>query len=108
MKRLLFVCSQNRLRSPTAENIFSQWPGVEAMSAGLNNDATTRVSADLIEWAHIIVVMEKAHRNKLTQKFKNHLKNKKVVVLDIPDEYEYMQPELVQLLKAKVPRYVGL
>ncbi len=78
------------------------------MSAGLNNDATTPVSADLIEWAHIIVVMEKAHRNKLTQKFKNQLKDKKVVVLDIPDEYEYMQPELVQLLKAKVSRYVGL
>ena len=108
MKRLLFVCSQNRLRSPTAENVFSQWPGVEAMSAGLNNDATTPVSVDLIEWANVIVVMEKAHKNKLAQKFKSYLKGKKVVVLDIPDDYEYMQQELIQLLKAKVPRYVGL
>ena len=108
MKHLLFVCSQNRLRSPTAENVFSQWPGVEALSAGLNNDATTPVTPELLEWAHIVVVMEKAHRNKLTKKFNNHLKGKKVIVLDIPDEYEYMQPELIQLLKAKVPRYAGV
>lgn len=108
MKRLLFVCSQNRLRSPTAEAIFSQWPGVEAMSAGLNNDATTPLSTDLIEWAQIIVVMEKTHKNKITRKYANFLKGKRVVVLDIPDEYEYMQPELIQLLKVKVQRYVGL
>lgn len=56
----------------------------------------------------MLLVMERAHRNKLTQKFNSHLKGKKVVVLDIPDEYDYMQPELIQLLKAKVPRYVGL
>lgn len=78
------------------------------MSAGLNNDATTPVSPELIELAHVIVVMEKPHRNKITKKFSAHLKGKKVIVLDIPDEYEYMQPELVQILKAKVPRYVGL
>jgi predicted protein tyrosine phosphatase len=108
MKRLLFVCSQNRLRSPTAHNIFSRWPGVEAMSAGLNNDATTPVSSDLIEWAHVVVVMEKSHKHKITKKFGARLKGKQVIVLDIPDEYEYMQPELVQILKAKVPRYVRL
>lgn len=108
MKHILFLCSQNRLRSPTAENVFSQWPGVEAMSAGLNHDAVTPVSADLIEWAQVIVVMEKAHRNKLMKKFKDNLRGKKVVVLDIPDEYDYMQPELIQLLKAKVPQRVGL
>jgi predicted protein tyrosine phosphatase len=78
------------------------------MSAGLNNDATTPVSVDLLEWAHVIMVMEKVHRNKLMKKFRNQLKGKKVVILDIPDEYEYMQPELIQLLKAKVPRYVRL
>ena len=108
MKKLLFICSQNRLRSPTAEMVFSQWPGVEAMSAGLNNDATTPVSTDLVEWADIIVVMEKTHKNKLSKKFSAVLKGKRVVVLGIRDEYEYMQPELVQLLKAKVPRSVGI
>jgi predicted protein tyrosine phosphatase len=108
MKRLLFVCSQNRLRSPTAEHIFSRWPGVEAMSAGLNHDAIAPVSSDLLEWADMVIVMEKTHKNKLTNKFGAHLKGKKVIVLDIPDEYDYMQPELVQLLRTKVPRYVRL
>ena len=108
MKRILFVCSQNRLRSPTAENVFSQWPGVEVMSAGLSNDATTPVSSQLIEWAHVVVVMEKLHKNKITKKFSAYLKGKRVIVLDIPDEYEYMQPELVQILKEKVQSRVGL
>lgn len=85
-----------------------QWPGVEAMSAGLNNDATTPLSADMIEWAHVIVVMEKTHKNKLTKKFHSQVKTKRIVVLGIPDEYDYMQPELIQLLKTKVPMYVGL
>ena len=106
--KLLFVCSQNRLRSPTAEAVFAAYPGVEAMSAGTNHDATTPISTDLIEWADVVIVMEKAHRNKLTSKFKSAFKNKKLVVLDIPDDYEYMDPELVQILKAKVPRYVRI
>lgn len=108
MKKLLFICSQNRLRSPTAEAVFSTWPGVEAMSAGLNHNAATPVSSDLIEWADVIVVMEQAHRNKLSKRFRASLKDKRIVVLGIPDEYDYMQPELIQLLEAKVPRYVDL
>jgi predicted protein tyrosine phosphatase len=108
MKKLLFICSQNRLRSPTAESVFSEWPGVEVMSAGLNSDATVPVSSDLIEWADLLVVMEQAHKSKLSKKFREHLKNKKIVVLGIPDDYEYMQPELVELLKVVVPRYCGV
>lgn len=106
--KFLFVCSQNRLRSPTAEAVFSAYPGVEAISAGTNNDATTPISADLIEWADVVFCMEKVHRNKLTSKFKNHFKNKRLVVLDIPDNYEYMDLDLVRILKAKVPRYVRI
>ena len=108
LKRLLFVCSENRLRSPTAEAVFSEYEGVEAIGAGTNSDAETPVSGDLIEWADIILVMEKAHRNKVSKKYKALLKDKKVVVLDIPDIYECMQPELIQLLKVKVSRVVHL
>lgn len=107
-KRLLFICSRNRLRSPTAEQVFSQWPGVEVMSAGLDHDAVTPLSADLIEWADILVVMEQAHKNKLNKKFHHCLSGKRVVVLGIPDDYAYMQPELIQRLKAKVPRLIAL
>lgn len=106
--RLLFICSQNRLRSPTAEAVFSQWPGVEALSAGLNHDAVAPVSSDLIEWADVLVVMENTHKVKLSKKFRASLKGKRIVVLGVPDEYEYMQPELIRLLEAVVPRRVGL
>ena len=63
MKRVLFICSQNRLRSPTAEQVFSSWPGLEVASAGLNTGAETPVSAELIDWADLVFVMEKSHRN---------------------------------------------
>ena len=105
---LLFVCSQNRLRSPTAEAVFSAYPGVEAISAGTNNDAATPISGDLIEWADVVFCMEKVHRNKLSTKFKSAFKTKKLVVLDIPDNYEYMDPELIRILKAKVPRFIRI
>ena len=104
--KLLFVCSENRLRSPTAEAVFSEYEGVEAIGAGTNHDAETPVSGDLVEWADTILVMEKSHRNKISKKFKEQLKGKKLVVLDIPDVYECMDPELIKLLKAKVPKYV--
>ena|SRR5436190_14747753 len=106
MKHLLFVCSANKLRSPTAEHIFSTWPDVETDSAGLNADAEQQLSTEQLEWADIIFVMENAHRNKLTKKFRKYLKNKRVICLDIPDEYEFMDSELVRLLKARVLRFM--
>lgn len=107
MKRALFICTQNRLRSPTAEQVFANWPGIETDSAGFGNDATVQLSVEQIEWATIIFVMEKAHRNRLSSKFKKHLNGKKVVCLDIPDDYEYMQPELVKLLNSKVSKFLS-
>ena len=103
---VLFICTQNRLRSPTAENVFSDWPGVETQSAGLGNDANTPVCPELLAWSQLIFVMEKAHRNKLSMKFRQYLNGKRVICLDIPDEYEYMDPVLVQLLKQKVTRFL--
>ncbi len=100
--KVLFVCSQNRLRSPTAEAVFADYPGVEASSAGTNADADNPVSLDQIEWADIIFVMEDTHRQRLKEMFSKVLKTKKVVVLGIPDRYSYMNPELVQLLKLRV------
>lgn len=108
MRRILFLCSQNRLRSPTAEQVFSTWPGIQTASAGLGADATVPVSTEQLEWADIIFVMEKAHKNRLTKKFGRLLKGKRVICLDIPDEYEYMQPDLISILKAKVSPYLRL
>jgi len=105
--RALFICTQNRLRSPTAEQVFSSWPGVETDSAGLGNDADLPLSVEQIEWATTIFVMEKAHRNRLSAKFKPHLRDKKVICLDIPDDYEFMQPELIRLLTVKVGPFLS-
>lgn len=102
MKRVLFICSQNRLRSPTAERVFADRPGFEVASAGLNPEAETPVCSELLEWSDVIFVMEKAHRNKLARKFRPHLRGKRIICLDIPDKYEFMDPALLRLLEAKV------
>ena len=105
MPRVLFVCTQNQLRSPTAEQVFSNRPGFEVASAGLDPSANVPVSPELLEWADVIFVMEQSHRNKLSKRFRSHLKDKRVVCLGIPDEFAYMDPTLVRLLEAKVGRY---
>jgi len=107
LKHVLFICSQNRLRSPTAEKIFFGRPGVEVASAGLNPDAVNPLSCDLIEWADLVFVMEKSHRNKLSEKFKALLITQRVICLDIPDLYDYMDPVLIQLLETKVNPFLG-
>lgn len=106
MKHVLFICSQNRLRSPTAEQVFSSHPGIACVSAGLNHNADNPVTQDLVEWAELIFVVEKAHRNKLSAKFKRHLRNARIICLDIPDDCEFMDPGLVRLLTANVTRFL--
>lgn len=106
MQRILFVCSQNKLRSPTAEQVFGGRDDLEVASAGLNHDAEQPLGAELVEWAQLIFVMEKAQRRKLQQKFRPQLRGKRVVCLDIPDDYDYMAPALVALLQARVPRHL--
>lgn len=107
MTNVLFVCSANRLRSPTAEQVFSTWPGIETDSAGISNGAEVSLSSEQIEWADIIFVMEKAHRNKLNRKFRSSLNGKRVICLDIPDDYEFMDPVLVRILESRVGRFLS-
>ncbi|MCC5639107.1 low molecular weight protein tyrosine phosphatase family protein [Nostoc sp. CHAB 5844] len=107
MKKLLFICSQNRLRSPTAEAVFAEYEGLETDSAGLDHYAEVPVSTEAIEWADIIFVMEQPHKRKLTKNFQPFLKGKKIICLDIPDEFEYMEPALINLLKKKVIPLLG-
>ena len=105
-QRLLFVCSQNRLRSPTAEHVFATYAGVETLSAGLNVGADVPLSEELVRWADMVFVMEKRHREKLSREFRQALGGTRVVCLDIPDIYEYMDPELVALLEKRVTPYL--
>ena len=105
-QHVLFICSQNRLRSPTAEQVFADWPGIETSSAGLNHDAENPVTPELLAWADLIFVMERAHRTRLSSRFQASLHGKRVVCLEIPDDYDYMDPDLVRLLEARVPRHL--
>lgn len=64
------------------------------------------MSSELVEWADVIFVMEKQHQRKLSDNFGTHLRGTRVVCLDIPDDYEFMQSELVNLLEAKVGKHL--
>ena len=86
--------------------MFSSYDGLEVSSAGTSDDAETPIAYDLIEWADIIFVMENIHRTRLNQKFGSLLRSKRVVVLDIPDNYKYMDPELIRVLEQKVSRHL--
>lgn len=106
IRHVLFVCSRNRLRSPTAERVFADWPGIETASAGVAPDADSPLTPELLDWADLVFVMEPEHRRRLTRKFGTHLRGKRVVCLDIPDEYDCMAPALVALLQARVSRHL--
>ena len=105
--RVLFLCARNRRRSPTAEALFAGRPGLEAASAGLAPDAEEVVTPDLLDWAQLIFVMEPAHRAKLRRQFGAHLRHARVVCLDIPDRYGFMDAALVALLEARAGVHLG-
>ena len=99
---LLFVCSRNQWRSPTAEKVVGRWPGVSARSAGTSPRARHTLSIDDIRWADLICAMENKHRNRILANFARDTEGKRIVVLDIPDEYRYMDSELVEEIESAV------
>lgn len=104
-KNLLFICSRNQWRSPTAEKVFSQ-EGFSARSAGTSPNAKKTVSVKDIEWSDHIFVMEKKHKQRLVAKFTRLLDYKTITVLDIPDDYQFMDPELIETLKDSVEHHL--
>lgn len=106
MIRALFICGKARARSPTAAQVFSGWPGVSADFGGISRDADDALSADQIDWADLILVMEPRHARRLTDRFGRIMNGKRVVTLDIRDRYTFMQPELVNELVAKAGPYL--
>jgi len=102
---ILFICSRNKKRSRTAETIFRDVQGHKVWSAGTEANAIVRVSEKLINRSDMIFVMEKVHRDKLIYQFGDLLADKTIVILDIPDEYEYMDEELVTMLRDMMEPY---
>lgn len=106
MKKVLFICSKNRLRSRTAETVFSKSWKLDVRSAGTDSDAIKQVTPELVEWAEVIFVMEEYHKLRLTNEFKNQLKNQRIICLDIPDIFEYMDPQLIEILNRLIPKFI--
>ena len=105
---LLFICSQNKLRSPTAEEMYRNFPGYEARSAGIDAGCRQRVTEGLINWADRIFVMESKHRSYLQRRFSDAIERKAVICLRIPDDYEFNDPELIKLLKANLSPHISV
>lgn len=98
----LFICSKNQWRSPTAEQVWRKHPGLHVRSAGTSPHARHPVSEADIAWADVVFVMEEKHLSRLRADYRDAMVGKTVHVLDIPDEYRYMDPELVELLQSSV------
>jgi protein-tyrosine phosphatase len=103
---MLFICSRNIWRSATAETIYKNRQDHKVKSAGTEPSARVKVSAKSILWADIIFVMEKKHKQRLEDKFPHEIANKTVVILDIEDEYEFMDQELIDMIKVSVDPYL--
>jgi len=99
---LLFVCSMNQWRSPTAEMIYRKHPGLQTRSGGTSPQARHRVSSKDLQWADIILVMETKHRQRLLTRFSDAMRFKEMHVLDIPDEFRYMDLELIEELRLAI------
>ncbi|MEM7271100.1 MAG: phosphotyrosine protein phosphatase [Pseudomonadota bacterium] len=96
--KALFICGRARHRSPTAAEIVSGWPGVEADCAGLSKDADEPLSDEQLDWANVIFVMEKHQKKRLTQNFPA-AKGARIICLNVPDRFRYMDPALIERLE---------
>ena len=100
--KILFVCSRNKWRSRTAETIFKNNGLHQIKSAGTEKSARIRITQSLINWADTIFVMEEKHKKRIFEKFEIDHQTKNLEVLDIPDEYQYMDDDLVEILEIKL------
>lgn len=100
----LFVCSRNQWRSPTAEKVLVR-KGLSARSVGTSPKAKRTISVRDICWASHIFVMEKKHKHRVQAMYPRLTKYKKIIVLDIPDEYKYMDPELIVIIETAMAQY---
>jgi predicted protein tyrosine phosphatase len=103
---ILFICSRNKWRSATAETIYKNHADHQVRSAGTEPSARIKISAKLIIWADLIFVMEKKHKQRIAERFAEEIHEKEIIILDIPDDYQYMDEELIDEIKSKVADYL--
>jgi predicted protein tyrosine phosphatase len=97
----LFICSRNQWRSPTAEHIWRDSSDINVRSRGLSSKAKRVLVDGDVTWADVIFVMERRHRGMLLSRFDSLVDRGRLHVLDIPDEYRFLDPELVDQLRAR-------
>ena len=107
-RHLLFICSQNKWRSPTAEQLFEDHAHYQARSAGTEGGARVRVTAGHLGWADVIFVMERRHADRLRERFADALAGKPLIILRIPDKYQLGDSRLIALLRTKLAEYLPL
>lgn len=105
--KILFICSRNQWRSPTAEAVYKEDARVQVRSAGTSTTARTRVSEKLLRWADLVCVMEFKHKRRLQDHFPEAYRDLHVEVLDIPDDFQFMDPALVELIQDRVEPLIG-
>ena len=103
---ILFVCSQNKRRSLTAEKLFDGVNGHSVRSAGTEKNSRVKVTPGLIGWADMIFCFEKNHLRRLREKYSEEIGGKSVVTLNIPDDFEYMDEEVQDILRSYVEEYL--
>ncbi len=107
-RKLLFLCSMARMRSPTAARVFACVPGLQTRFGGLDWGSDRKATLEDLAWADAIFCMEDRHRVMLGKTFGPALRGRKPIVLGIPDRFDPMQPELVDLLLKKVPPFLDV
>ncbi len=104
---ILFVCSRNQWRSPTCEEIYKKHSNLNVRSAGTEPSARIKLTVKSILWADVIFVMEKKNKERMLEKFPFETQEKQFITLDIPDEYKFMDVELIDDIKLKVDYYLS-
>ena len=105
-RKVLFVCRWNRCRSATAERIYAKRPDLDVRSAGTSSDALVQVNQRMLDWADTIFIMETEQRLALETMFPGHPALARLICLDIPDNYLFLQPELVTALQDRVKAHI--
>jgi predicted protein tyrosine phosphatase len=100
------VCGRNQWRSPTAERIYENDNRIEVRSAGVSWQSRHRISNNDVEWADLILVMESRYRSRILELFRDG-SLPKIENLDIPDDYQYMDKDLIEILKKSVEYYIN-
>ncbi len=106
--KILFVCGRNQWRSPTGEAIYRNDQRVSVRSVGVSDKGRRRLSANDLEWAELVLVMEEKYKRRIVMTYRDRLDLPAIECLDIPDEYKYMDPELVELIRSGTEHYIDL